>query len=176
VLREPGGTDIGEKIRKILLDNKTEGMTHVSEFLLFSASRSQLVEEVIRPALEAGMVVLCDRFYDSSTAYQGWGRQLPLEAVRTINHSATGGLVPHLTFFMDIPLELVERRLQRTRDGKDRMESVGKAFFERVRQGYLSIAREESRFRIIEATGEIDAIHEEIWKHVEVELLQKAKA
>lgn len=176
VLREPGGTDIGEKIRKILLDNKTEGMTDISEFLLFSASRSQLVEEVIKPALEGGMVVICDRFYDSSTAYQGWGRRLPLDAVKTINRCATGGLVPHLTIFLDIPLAEVERRLQRMRDGKDRMESVGRDFFERVREGYLSIAKEERRFRIIDATGEIDAIHEEIWKLVEVELLQKAKA
>jgi dTMP kinase len=173
VLREPGGTEVGEKIRAILLDKKTEGMTPVSEFLLFSASRSQLVEEVIRPALEAKMVVVCDRFYDSSTAYQGWGRQIPLEAVEIVNTRATGGLNPDITFLIDIPVSEVGRRLSRIRSS-DRMESVGKEFYERVRQGYHKIAEEESRVRIIDGMQPIDTIHDIIYEHIEQTFAQKA--
>lgn len=174
VLREPGGTEVGEKIRTILLDKRIEGMTSVSEFLLFSASRSQLVEEVIKPALDGGMVVVCDRFYDSSTAYQGWGRQIPLEAVEVINRCATGGLVPDLTFFLALPVADVEKRINRLR-GKDRMESVGQEFYNRVREGYLAIAKKESRFRVIEGKQDIDTIHETIWEQVEQMLVQIEK-
>jgi dTMP kinase len=175
VLREPGGTEVGEKIRAILLDRNIHGMTTVSEFFLFSASRAQLVEEVIRPALAGGIVVLCDRFYDSSTAYQGWGRKLPLDAIEVINRCATGGLTPDLTFFLDLPVADVEKRINRLR-GKDRMESIGQDFYERVRQGYLEIARNEPRFRIVDGKQDIDSIHEIIWSHVEQMMAQPARA
>lgn len=166
VLREPGGTPIGEKIRSILLDAQFSGMTAVGEFLLFSASRAQLVENVIKPALALGAVVICDRFYDSSTAYQGWGRGIPLEAIRTINELATDRLVPDLTFFIDIPLNEVERRIQERGEGKDRMESSGRAFYERAREGYLKLAADEKRFLIVDGTKSIEEIQQAVWNSV----------
>jgi dTMP kinase len=166
VLREPGGTSVGEQIRSLLLDPQSVGMTPVGEFLLFSASRAQLVEHVIKPNLAAGKAVICDRFYDSSTAYQGFGRGLPLEAIRTVNMLATDGLVPDLTFFIDIPLEEVERRIRERNEGKDRIELSGHAFYERVRRGYLDIAEEEKRFHIIEGTKSIAEIQTSVWEAV----------
>ena len=175
VLREPGGTEIGEKIRKILLDKASTGMTDVSELFLFSASRSQLVEEVIKPALDGRMVVICDRYFDSTTAYQGWARGIPLETIRSVNQSASGGLVPRLTFFLDIPVSEVEKRFQRAKSNKDRMESNGKEFYEKAREGYLRIAKEEQRFRVIDGTKNADEIHEVIWKEVEKALADRTK-
>jgi len=163
VLREPGGTEIGEKIRTILLDKNIVGMTNVTEFFLFSASRSQLVEEVIKPALEGGLVVLCDRFYDSLTAYQGWGKGVSLDTVRVVNHAASSGLVPDLTFFLDIPVEEVERRMRRSHTSKDRMESNGLGFYRRAREGYLDIARNERRFHVVDGLQPIETIQETIW-------------
>jgi dTMP kinase len=167
VLREPGGTTIGEKIREILLETNHAAMTDVGEFLLFSASRSQLVGEVIRPALGSGTIVICDRFYDSSTAYQGWGRGVPLDAVETINALATGGLQPGVTFFLDIPVEEVERRIQERKSVKDRMESSGKQFYERVRTGYLELARRKERIVVLDGSLPVDSLSQEIWRAVE---------
>ncbi len=166
VLREPGGTEIGERIRTILLDKRISGMTSVAELFLFSASRAQLVDEVIKPALEGGVIVLCDRFYDSLTAYQGWGKGIPPETVRAVNEGASQGLTPDLTFFLDIPVEEVERRMRRAHTSKDRMESNGKEFFERVRKGYLQIATSERRFRVIDGLQPLDTIQDLIWKTV----------
>lgn len=170
VLREPGGTEIGEKIRSILLDKKITGMTNVSELFLFSASRSQLVEEVIKPALEGGLVVICDRFYDSLTAYQGWGKGISLETVRAINHCASSAIIPDLTFFLDIPVSEVERRMRRFHTSKDRMESNGIAFYERAREGYMDIASKEKRFRVIDGLQPIETIRENIWGTVNASL------
>jgi dTMP kinase len=167
LLREPGGTDIGERIRTILLDKEAMAMTTIAELFLFSASRAQLVEEVIKPALEGGLVVVCDRFYDSTTAYQGSGRQIGMETVQAINRAAVGGLTPALTLFIDIPPEEVEKRMHRGKGGKDRMESNGKDFYERVRQGYLELAKKEKRFVVINGMQSIDVIEEEVWTHVE---------
>jgi dTMP kinase len=167
VLREPGGTPIGERIRAILLDKLSAAMTPVGEFLLFSASRTQLVETVVKPALEAGTIVICDRFYDSSAAYQGWGRGLSLDAIKTINQIATDGLVPDVTFFIDIPLDEVERRIRERKEGKDRMESSGRAFYERVQRGYLELATMEPRFCVINGTKSIEEIHALVWNMVE---------
>jgi dTMP kinase len=166
VLREPGGTEIGEKIRTILLDKKITGMTNVAELFLFSASRSQLVEEVIKPALEGGMVVLCDRYYDSLTAYQGWGKGVSLDTVRVVNLCASAGLVPDLTFFLDIPVTEVERRMHRSHSSRDRMESNGVGFYERAREGYLDIAKREARFHIIDGLQPVETIEETIWTTV----------
>jgi dTMP kinase len=166
VLREPGGTPIGERIRAILLDQQSSAMTPVGEFLLFSASRTQLVETVIKPALQAGTIVICDRFYDSSTAYQGWGRGIPIDAIKAINRIATDGLVPDVTFFIDIPLDEVERRIRERKEGKDRMESSGRAFYERVQRGYLELATMEERFRVIDGTYSIEKIHTLVWNTV----------
>ena len=166
VLREPGGTDIGEKIRKMLLDKNNEGMTEASELFLFSASRSQLIQEVVRPALDAGMVVICDRYYDSTTAYQGFGRGISLDVIHAINQYATGGLVPDVTFFLDIPIREIEKRMNSAKTNKDRMESSGIELYERVRNGFLQIAQSESRCCVIDGMKPIDDLHELIWQHV----------
>ncbi len=173
VLREPGGTEIGEKIRTILLDKKITGMTNVAELFLFSASRSQLVEEVIKPALEGGLVVLCDRFYDSLTAYQGSGKGVSLDTVRVVNQCASSGLIPDITFFLDIPLSEVARRMHRSKTSRDRMESNGVEFYERTRKGYLDIAKQESRFHIVDGLQPVDAIQETIWAAVSASLAKK---
>jgi dTMP kinase len=173
VLREPGGTELGEKIRKMLLDKNNDGMTEASELFLFSASRSQLVQEVVLPALEGGLVVICDRYYDSTTAYQGFGRGIPLDVIHLMNKFATGGLVPEMTFFLDIPIREIERRMHSAKTNKDRMESNGIEFYERVRNGFLDIAKTESRYRVIDGLQPIDDLHELIWQHVTDALLQK---
>ncbi len=164
VLREPGGTEIGEKIRKILLDKTNTAMNEASELLLFSASRSQLVHEVIQPALDAGMVVICDRYYDSTTAYQGNGRGISLDVINTLNKFATGGLTPKLTFFLDIPIKEIEKRILTAKKNRDRMESNNIEFYEKVRNGYLQIAEKEQRYCIINGMQAIDDIHELIWQ------------
>lgn len=175
VVREPGGTPVGERIRAILLDAQSTGMTPVGEFLLFSASRAQLVESVIKPELAAGKVVICDRFYDSSTAYQGFGRGIPLDAICTVNALATDCLIPDLTFFIDIPLDEVERRIRERREGKDRIESSGRAFYERVRAGYLHLAGEEKRFHVLDGMKSIEEIHTAVWKAVEALLEENVR-
>ncbi len=175
VLREPGGTEIGEKIRSVLLDKDSSGMTDTSELFLFSASRSQLVGEVIKPALEGGMIVVCDRFFDSTTAYQGSGRGLSEEAIAAINKLATSGLIPDVTFFLDIPLQELEKRMLRSRSGKDRMESNGQGFYTKVRECYLSLAKNEKRFVVIDATQSIEDIHDAVWQRIERMVAQNAK-
>jgi len=165
VLRDPGGTAIGEKIRSILLDKRSLGMADMTELFLFSASRSQLVYEVIQPALERGVIVVCDRFYDSTTAYQGWGRNISLDAIRAINSAATSGLVPDITYFLDIPPVEIRKRMEEKNSLADRMESSGLAFYERVRDGYLRLAREEhQRFEILDGLRPIEEIHALVWE------------
>lgn len=164
VVREPGGTDISEQIRALLLDTTHAGMDPVSEFLLFSASRSQLVREVIIPARARGTLVIADRFFDSSTAYQGYGRGLDLEDLLRVHHLATHGITPDLTFYIDIPVaESFARRAQRA--GRiDRMESADEAFYQRVRDGYLRLA-DAHPARIIRIDGEraVEEISARIW-------------
>lgn len=159
-LREPGGTPISERIRDILLDKKNLELTDRAELLLFSASRAQLVASVIRPALAKGEIVICDRYYDSTTAYQGAGRGLPMDAVRTINTFATGGLAPDLTLFIDIPVDEIERRRAAAGKGFDRMEAAGREFFQRVRDGYCALAAAEpGRFVRIDGTRPPEDVH-----------------
>lgn len=159
VLREPGATPLSEAIRGVLL-NAAFHIEATAELLLFCASRRQLVETVIRPALEQGRVVICDRYADSSVAYQGYGRGIPLEQVRAANSLATGGLMPDLSFFLDISVaESLERAGKRSETALDRMERSGHDFFERVREGYSIIASEEpSRFIRIEGNQSIEVI------------------
>lgn len=148
-LREPGGTAFSEVVREILLSNKTD-VNPVSELFLFEAARSDLTEKVILPALKSGKIVLCDRFFDSTTAYQAYGRGLDLVTVSGLNRFATGDVAPDLTFYLDISLETSAAR---TGDKvKDRMESSGREFFERVVAGFLKIAREEER--VVRLDGE----------------------
>jgi len=163
-LREPGGTRIAERIRGILLDRNHLEMHPLAELLLFSASRSQLVHEIIRPALARGAVVVSDRFYDSTTAYQGYGRGLDLEAIRRINTVATGGLVPDLTFLVDIEVEEIERRKLAAGVPFDRMESSGKEFYQRVCDGYRALAAAEPRVVTIDGMGDIGSIARSVWK------------
>lgn len=158
-LREPGGTEISEQIRTILLHKKNLRMTQIAEILLFSASRSQLVSEVILPALDNGTIVITDRFADSTTAYQGWGRGLPADGVAMINTLATEGLVPHRTYLIDISVEEMHRRRLRDQREADRMESSSVEFYEKVRAGYHHLAAtEQERFLLIDGTKAIDEI------------------
>lgn len=165
VLREPGGTAVGEEIRHLLQHAKAgEGMTPEAELLLFAASRAQIVREKIRPLLSAGTLVILDRFLDSTTVYQGIARGLPLESVRAINAFATGGTLPELTVVLDMPPAVAWERIHATGRELDRMESQPRAFFEKVRQGYLDLAAQEpQRLSILDAARSADVIHEEIW-------------
>ena len=166
-LREPGGTLISERIRDVLLDKANVALTDVAELLLFSASRAQLVAEVIRPALTRGEAIVCDRFVDSTTAYQGYGRGIPADVVRAINAAATGGTMPGLTVFIDIPVDEIGRRKMRAGQVFDRMESSGAAFYERVRTGFHEIAAAEpGRFLTIDGLKTVEEIESSIWSAV----------
>ncbi len=165
-MREPGGTLIGEQIRALLLDPRCSEMDARTEMLLFAASRAQLVAQVIAPALRAGKDVLCDRYVDASLAYQGIGRGIGVEVVRTVNALATGGLSPDLTLLLDID---VARGLERARvetgarTAGDRMEQEVLAFHQRVREGFLSLAQKEPhRIRVIDARGSVTTVQQAI--------------
>lgn len=162
MLREPGGTAVGEAIREILLDPLHAGLEDRAELLLYEASRAELVAEVIEPALVAGEVVLCDRFSDSTTAYQGYARGLPHEDVEQLNAFATGDVTPDLTVVLDLdPGTGLERA---TGSGADRLESESAEFHQRVRAGFLAIARAEpERVVVLEATGSREEIAERVW-------------
>ena len=157
--REPGGSALGRRLRSLLLDVRTTGLCSRAELFLFLADRAQHVAEVIRPALEAGQVVLCDRFTDSTLAYQGHGRGLDTEYLRSLNTAATGGLAPDLTLLLDLPVRCgLERAGQRNRSegmviAEGRFDSESLDFHERVRRGYRDLAEEEpERFAIIDAS------------------------
>lgn len=171
---EPGGTAPGEKIARWLKWAHGTGISPLTELLMFNASRAQLVEEVIKPNLKAGKVVICDRFADSTLAYQGYGRGLDLEMVKTINDVATQGLKPDLTILLDLP---VEAGLARKKKGKqDRFHQADIAFHRRIRQGYLKLAADEpQRWLVIDATQPKDEIAEIIWQKVR-QLLKKTDA
>jgi len=181
VLREPGGTPIGEEIRHTLKHSpKNEAMTSETELLLMNASRAQLVREFIRPALAKGEIVICDRFYDSTTAYQGYGRQLDFASVKTIIDFAVGETRPDLTLLLVVPLAISDERLRSRQSTlpfiRDRIEEADRAFFERVALGYEAIAAAEpSRFRRIDSTGSVEAVRLAVWRHVE-ELLKRSGA
>lgn len=163
-VREPGATMLSESIREILLSNK-QTITPTAELLLFSAARTQLVEKVIQPALERGEIVLCDRFVDSTTAYQGYGRMLDMDEVRRCNSIATRGVMPTVTYFIDVPFDQAQQRMQfHPATGEpDRMERSGRDFFERVRAGYLTIAAAEpERFRVVDGLQDRAHVHDAV--------------
>jgi len=163
LLREPGGTAISEKIRDILLDKKNLEMCLETELLLFYASRAQLVNEKIIPELNKGKIVISDRFYDSSTAYQGYGRGLSINFINELNKFVVGKCIPNITFFLDLSInEIEKRKLLFKKENLDRIESSVIEFWHKVREGYLNIAKEESRFCIIDASRSIEEIHNEI--------------
>lgn len=159
VTREPGAKGLGEKIREILLNYDGEVSSQCEAFL-FLADRAQHMDVIVRPAVEKGKIVLCDRHTDSTVAYQGYGRGLELERINMLNSIATGGDKPDLTFVFDID---VETSMTRVGKDKDRMESAGMEFFNRVRNGYLEIAHNEpERVKVIDATKSIEEIHKEV--------------
>ncbi|MCE1187603.1 MAG: dTMP kinase [Ignavibacteria bacterium] len=166
IIREPGGTPISEKIRDILLDKKNSGMMNETEILLFSASRAQLVREEILPQLKEGNIVISDRFFDSTTAYQGYGRGIDTHFVKTINAFAVGEAVPAVTFFLDLPIEEMIKRQSNQKNTLDRMELSTREFFENVRRGYLEIATTDKRFVVIDATKSVEDIHQIIISHI----------
>ena len=171
LIREPGGTTISEMVRSILLDKVHENMCNETEIFLFSASRAQLVREKIRPYLMKGYYVISDRFHDSSTAYQGFGRGLSIEAIVKIHNLAIGETIPDITFFIDIPVEEAEnRKRQKLHRELDRIEVSERDFFEKVRNGYLYLSKDK-RFRKLDGTQSVQEIHKQIIR--EIELLEK---
>jgi dTMP kinase len=169
-IREPGGTPIGEEIRHTLKHSAdNEAMTAETELLLMNASRAQLVREVIRPALSAGEIVICDRFYDSTTAYQGYGRQLDLKMVKAIIDVAVSDTRPDITLLFVVPHEITADRLLKRQSTlpfmRDRIEEADRSFFERVAKGYQAIASAEpKRIQRIDASGSVGDIKSAIWK------------
>ena len=169
VIREPGGTDISETVRNILLDKKHNKMFMETEIFLFSAARAQLVREKIRPYIADGIYVISDRFHDSTTAYQGYGRGISIDTVEHINNLAVGDTIPDITFIIDIPVEAAQSRKEKRSGGSlDRIEMTEGGFYERVRQGYLKIARRGERFRVIDGTMTENQIHKLIVDEIEV--------
>ncbi len=161
LLREPGGTVVGEAVRHILLDPDHAEMGVSAEILLYEASRAQLVSQVIVPALADGEVVLCDRFYDSTTAYQGYARGVDLDRIAGLNRAATGGLEPDRTLVLDIDPALGIARA--TAETTDRLESEDLAFHQRVRDGFLAIAADEpARVRVVDGSGTAEQVAERV--------------
>ena len=163
LIREPGGTEISEKVRDILLDKENSAMHIEAELLLFSASRAQLVREKIIPLLEEGTFVVSDRFHDSSIAYQGYGRGIDLKSVMAIQKFAIGEAIPKITFFIDLSLEEIDKRREKFGvTNLDRIELLENDFYSKVREGYLELSKVESRFKVIDGTQSIEEIHEQI--------------
>lgn len=161
IIREPGGTPISEKIRNILLDKKNSEMSIETELILFSGSRSQLVNQVILPALKDNFYVISDRFHDSSIAYQSFGRNISLEFVEELQRFVIGKAVPDITFFLDIPIDEVIKRKSKVKQVElDRIELSKMDFYERVRKGYLYLSEKEKRFRTISGQLSILEIHD----------------
>ena len=160
--REPGGTDIGNQVRQVIMDLKNKAMHPSTEILLFQSSRAQLVNEVIRPALAEHKVVLCDRYADSTIAYQGYGHQIDLEELQAIIQFATGGLKPDLTVFLDITAEEGLRRNQQS--GKwNRLDDYDLAFHQRVYEGYQTMmAQEPQRWVVVDGTQEPDMVQQDM--------------
>lgn len=163
--REPGGTPLGERLREIILSPESRMTVHTEAFL-YASCRSELVDQVVRPALESGRSVVLDRFVDSSLAYQGFGRGLPVEFVHSINAMGTGDLRPHRTILLDLPVPIA---LERKADAlKDRLERMDRSFHERVREGYLELAEAEPRrIKVVDAAGPTEEVHRRVVKLIE---------
>jgi dTMP kinase len=166
--RDPGGTGVSEKIRETLLNAELD-VAPVTEALLFSAARAQLIAEKVQPLLKKGDVVILDRFYDSTVAYQGYGRaSLPLVDIHALNEIASYGLVPDLTFYLKIPVEEAQKRTASVE--KDRMEKSGAEFYQNVIKGFNELAKSEKRFVAVDAAESPDQIHDLINKRVQKRL------
>ena len=171
--REPGGTEIGEQIRNIIVNNaKGDELCPEAELLLFTAARAQVVRQVIAPALARGAIVLSDRYLDSSTVYQGAARNLAPDPVEAINRFAVAGVMPHLTVVIDVPTAVSLTRIRARASGlPDRMERESLAFFTKVREGYLALAKQApERVIVIDGTHTPDAIETQIWAEVQCRL------
>jgi dTMP kinase len=175
--REPGGTEIGEKIRSILLTEEGTKLFPLTELLLYISCRAQLIEEVIRPALEKGNIVLCDRFSDSTVVYQGFGRGLDMNIIDVFNKTAASNIVPDLTFILDCPVEYgLEKALKRIDTAKgesakeNRFEMADVSFHHKVREGFLKLATTNERFKIIKGDRDKLEIHQEIHRMVKTYL------
>jgi dTMP kinase len=169
VTREPGGTSISEKIREILLSPSNGEMVNECEILLYCAARAQHVREKIIPAVKNGKIVLCDRFQEATFGYQGFGRGIPLEVLQAINTYATGGLNPDLTFIFDLSVEMSVSRMAKINKAKDRLEQNGADFFQRIRDGFLDLAKNSpERIKLINAEQNIEQISAEV-----INLIQK---
>ena len=167
--REPGGTALGESVRSLLQhDDAGQGMSPEAELLLFAASRAQHVRELIAPAIAQGQIVLCDRFLDSTTVYQGVARAIDSKKVDTINQFAIGDTKPDLTILIDLPPEIGLARVHARSDGQlDRMEKEAIEFFQAVRQGYLDLAKSEpKRFLVLDGSQTVEELETQIWQRV----------
>ena len=163
ITREPGAKGLGEKLREILLNYEGDVSSNCEAFL-FLADRAQHIDTLVKPAIEAGKVVLCDRHTDSTIAYQGYGRGVDLEQIKMLNRIATSGLVPDLTFVFDLDVEISQMRVGKT---KDRMESAGDDFHNRVRKGYLEITKQEpERVKVINSDDSIDNIFKKVKQEI----------
>lgn len=170
---EPGGTPIGDKIRDILLDPENKGMSYKTELLLFEASRAELVLRIIKPAIDSGKIVICDRFFDSTIVYQGIARNLGIEKVYDMSLWATSGIEPDLTFLLSLDAASSEDRLDSQQKKRDRIEHEEGAFKEKLQEGYLEVAKKfPERFTVIDASMAVDRIFQQIYRKVE-ELLRK---
>jgi dTMP kinase len=169
---EPGGTRIGKRIRRILLDSRNRELSPLAELMLYAAERAQHVEEIIKPALEQGAWVLCDRFSDATVVYQGLARGQDMALVRLLNTKVTQGIRPDITVLLDCPVEVgLTRAISRNRadgaKGQDRFENEDRRFHQKVRKGYLTLARREpKRFLVVRADGSADEVEERIFKRI----------
>ena len=169
---EPGGTRVGQDIRRILLDSRNRSLSPLAELFLYEADRVQHVEEIIKPALEHGKWVVCDRFFDATTVYQGFAREQDMKLIRDLNEKACSGICPDITFLIDCPVEIgLERALKRNEavleEGQDRFEREKEDFHEAVRQGYLTMAKEDpERIVVVDGTLNEDELEAVIFEHV----------
>ncbi len=171
--REPGGTGLGEKIRKLLLHSRGTRISDMAELFLFEAARAEIVDELIAPSLKAGRIVVCDRFSDATLSYQGYGGGIPLKLIRALNRISTAGLRPDLTILLDIDAAVGLKRA--ARKGRDRMEHKDLAYHKRIREGYLKLAgAEPSRIKVIKGTPPIKTIQKTIRREVEI-VIQRHK-
>ena len=170
---EPGGTRIGRDIRKILLDPRNKNLSPFAELILYAADRAQHVEEIIKPALDEGKWVVCDRFLDATVVYQGIARGQDMELIRILNEKATQGIRPDITYLLDCPVDMglgraLKRNEAESQKGQDRFEREALDFHKAVREGYLALAREnQDRFVVIDATLPKDEVEGEIFQHME---------
>ena len=168
--REPGGVPVAEKIRHILLDKTKDHMDPMTEAILFAASRRQHLVEKVLPALEEGKIVLMDRYVDSSVVYQGYARGLGMERIAKLNEYATSGMMPSLTFYLDLDPEVGMKRIQTNKRDQNRLDLESMDFHHKIRQGYQLLCEREERIHCIDADQSMEALLEEVWKVIQEKL------